>query len=87
MGQRRDSALIDEHLIDEQGVWHGLKPLIDASIMFGCIVNVFPDRIAGSVVVMANIQQSRTEEQSKRIPDKKASELKPTTSWFLCSPK
>jgi hypothetical protein len=39
------------------------------------------------VVVMANIQQSRTEEQSKRISDKKASELKPTTSWFLCSPK
>ena len=33
------------------------------------------------------IQQSRTEEQSKRISDKKASELKPTTSWFLCSPK
>ena len=73
--------------MDEQRVWHGLKSLLDACIAFGCRVNVFRDRIPGSVVVMANIQQSRTEEQSKRIPDKKASELKPTTSWFLCSPK
>ena len=87
MDERGDSILIDEHLIDEERVWHGLKPLIDASITFECSVSVFPDRIPGSVVVMANIQQSRTEEQSKRISDKKASELKPTTSWFLCSPK
>jgi hypothetical protein len=33
------------------------------------------------------LQQSRTPEQYKRIPDKKASQLNPTTSWFLCSPK
>ena len=87
MDERGDSILIDEHLIDEERVWHGLRPLIDASITFECSVSVFRDRIPGSVVVMANIQQSRTEEQYKRISDKKASELKPTTSWFLCSPK
>jgi hypothetical protein len=33
------------------------------------------------------LQQSRTPEQSMRIPDKKASQMKATTSWFLCSPK
>ena len=82
MDERRDSALIDE-----QRVWHGLRPLIDVCIIFGCSVHVVRDRIPGSVVAMANIQQSRTEEQYKRISDKKASELKPTTSWFLCSPK
>jgi len=54
MDERRDSTLIDEHLIDEERVWHGLRPLIDASITFGCSVNVFPDRIAGSVVAMAS---------------------------------
>ncbi|NDG93627.1 MAG: hypothetical protein EBY55_10915 [Gammaproteobacteria bacterium] len=54
MDERRDSTLIDEHLIDEERVWHGLRPLIDASITFGCSANVFPDRIAGSVVAMAS---------------------------------
>jgi hypothetical protein len=73
--------------MDEQRVWHGLKSLLDASITLECSVSVFPDRIPGSVVVMANIQQSRTPEQSMRIPDKKASQMKATTSWFLCSPK
>jgi len=87
MDERRDSTLIDEHLIDEERVWHGLKSLIDASITFGCRVNVFRDRIPGSVIAMANIQQSPTEEQYKRIPGKKGSQIKPTNSWFLCSPK
>jgi len=54
MDERRDSTLIDEHLIDEERVWHGLKPLIDASITFGCRVNVFRDRIPGSVIAMAS---------------------------------
>jgi len=72
MDERRDSILIDAYLIDEQRVWHGLRPLIDVCITFGCSVNVVRDRIPGSVVGMANIQQSRTEEQYKRIPGKKA---------------
>jgi len=54
MDERGDSILIDEHLIDEERVWHGLKPLIDASITFGCSVNVFRDRIPGSVIAMAS---------------------------------
>lgn len=41
MDERGDSALIDEHLIDEQPVWNVLKPLIDACITFGCRVNAF----------------------------------------------
>ena len=43
MDERRDSTLIDEHLIDEERVWHGLKPLIDACMTFGCSVNVVQD--------------------------------------------
>jgi len=54
MDERGDSILIDEHLIDEERVWHGLKPLIDASITFGCSVNVFRDRIPGNVIAMAS---------------------------------
>ena len=77
MDERRDSTLIDAYLIDayligEQRVWHGLRPLIDVCIIFGCSVHIVRDRIPGSVVAMANIQQSRTEEQYKRIPGKKA---------------
>ena len=49
MDERRDSTLIDE-----QRVWHGLRPLIDAFITFGCSVNVFLDRILGSVAAMAS---------------------------------
>ena len=71
MDERRDSALIDAYLIDEQRVWHGLRPLIDAPSRLNAACMYSADRIPGSVVAMANIQQSRTEEQYKRIPDKK----------------
>ena len=72
--------------MDEQRVWHGLKPLIDACITVVCRARVVRDPIPSSVMTKRIHTAPARRDKHELIPDKKASEIEPVTSWFLCSP-